>query len=450
MQAVEPQFAAEMSASKRQRPSQPEASRPGCLLTMAAYNGTLAAVRELGRGGIPVTIADSASFARARWSRWVTTRAACPNPSQGGAAFVERLLHIGRQAPGQVIYPTSDDTAFLYSMYQEELRQVFRTNLPPLESIYALLNKNLLLEHARAVGIDCPTTHLVQTKEEALLLSRGAKFPLLLKPQTQIQFATQMKGFYAQDPDSLSAVFHDFTTNAHYGEEVRAYDPGVGAPLLQQYHSEAIARIYSLAGFIDSSGRVAARGSAKVFQRPRKFGVGICFEAAPIIQPLLDKIRSLCLRIGYHGVFEIEFIESGGRSLLIDFNPRFYGQMGFEIARGLPLARLAYESALGNHDWVRETLENDAREEGFEWSIYCHGLSFKLALLLSRLSRRMPLAEYRAWREWIRRNQHTVFDSVHSRDDLAPGVIDVFHEIYKALRHPRSYFRSLVPSSGER
>lgn len=47
MQAVEPQFAAEMSASKRQRPSQPEASRPGCLLTMTAYNWTLAAVREL-------------------------------------------------------------------------------------------------------------------------------------------------------------------------------------------------------------------------------------------------------------------------------------------------------------------------------------------------------------------------------------------------------------------
>ena len=93
-----------------------------------------------------------------------------------------------------------------------------------------------------------------------------------------------------------------------------------------------------MAGFVDDGGECVALASMKILQRPRKVGIGLCFEARAIEEPLVEKIAALCRRVGYTGVFEAEFVVAGDRRLLIDFNPRFYSQMGFEVARGLPAA----------------------------------------------------------------------------------------------------------------
>ena len=57
--------------------------------------------------------------------------------------------------------------------------------------------------------------------------------------------------------------------------------------------------------------------------------------------------------VGFHGVFDAEFIEDGGRHLLIDVNPRFYNHMAFEVDRGLPLPWLAYLGAVGDGEGLR-------------------------------------------------------------------------------------------------
>jgi hypothetical protein len=46
----------------------------------------------------------------------------------------------------------------------------------------------------------------------------------------------------------------------------------------------------------------------------------------------------LCERIGYYGAFELEFVVTQGRMLLIDFNGRFYNQLAF----GMDLPKLVY------------------------------------------------------------------------------------------------------------
>jgi predicted ATP-grasp superfamily ATP-dependent carboligase len=63
-------------------------ARPPILLTMADYYGTLAAVRSLGRLGVPITVAESKLLAPARWSRYVTRRVGCPDVSDS-EAFLE-------------------------------------------------------------------------------------------------------------------------------------------------------------------------------------------------------------------------------------------------------------------------------------------------------------------------------------------------------------------------
>ena len=42
---------------------------------------------------------------------------------------------------------------------------------------------------------------------------------------------------------------------------------------------------------------------------------------------------------------------------MVDFNPRYYGQMAFEIARGLNLPKLAYLDATGNLQGFEKEME---------------------------------------------------------------------------------------------
>ena len=53
---------------------------------------------------------------------------------------------------------------------------------------------------------------------------------------------------------------------------------------------------------------IAARGAKKVLQRMPPVGIGVCFEAVPLDDILVEAIRRLCREVGYFGVFEIEFL----------------------------------------------------------------------------------------------------------------------------------------------
>jgi hypothetical protein len=79
------------------------------------------------------------------------------------------------------------------------------------------------------------------------------------------------------------------------------------------------------------------RAARKALPWPRRLGLGLCYEHAEVDPDAASKGLALCRRIGYHGAFEAELIRRAGGLLLIDFNPRFYGQMSFDIARGSPL-----------------------------------------------------------------------------------------------------------------
>lgn len=99
--------------------------------------------------------------------------------------------------------------------------------------------------------------------------------------------------------------------------------------------------MYSLAGFVDRSGEIlGVRASQKVVQSPRGMGVGLLFREAPVDPEVLEGLARLCRRTGYFGVFEVEFVRADGGHHLIDFNPRYYGQVQFEISRGLSLPQL--------------------------------------------------------------------------------------------------------------
>jgi predicted ATP-grasp superfamily ATP-dependent carboligase len=427
----------------KQAPRARVEGRPSVLLFSAGFYGTLAAARCFGRNGIDVTVAAPAKLGPASWSRFVGRRVQCPPESQP-EAFVAWLLDFGRREPLQhVLYPTSDELAWLVSVHREALSEFFHLYDPGVDAVYGLLNKRKLFEVGQTVGLRLPRTWFPESEADLEAVAREARFPVLLKPTTQILYSTHVKGHPVAEPAQLASEYSAFVQDGYAPMLVR-FDPEVARPMVQEFHPEAAQGIYSLSGFVDETGELfEVRGAMKVLQRPRRLGVGVCFESAPVRADLAEGLQRLCGRVGYHGVFEVEFIQTKEDFLLIDFNPRYYGQMGFDIARGLPLPLLAYHAALGDREALLREVQA-ARAWRGRGEVFCNRIALEMLLNLQRLSGALPVDEARQWRRWLEDHRAVSVDPLIDSDDLVPTAMELAQILYGSARHPRSFLRSMV------
>lgn len=422
----------------------PTSARAPVLLTVGQFYGTLAAARCLGRAGVPVTLADGHALAPARWSRYVTTRVACPEVHEP-EAFVGWLLEYGRANPGHVLLPTSDDVAWLFAERRDELAAHYRMIPGSFESVDSLLDKHALLEHAQAVGLDVPDTWFPKSEADAVTLARAVGFPLILKPRTQVLHQSGTKGVLVENAEELVARHAELRARDRYGARLLRRNPDAAWPMLQRYYPSANQHIYSLSGYAGDAGAIlASRASRKILQRPRKLGIGLCFEEAPLAPALVEGVAALCRRTGYRGVFEAEFVELEGRSVLIDFNPRFYSQMAFDIDRGMPLPLFAYADALGDRAGLDALALAAHGGEGAGGHVYSHRVLFELMLRAQRASGHLSADEERHWRGWWTQHRADATDAVGDRGDVGPLAIDVIGHLSWFARHPRSFVRSMV------
>lgn len=412
------------------------------LLTMAAFHGTLAAARCLGANGVPVTVADPGFLAPARWSRFTTRRHFCPSvdaPRQ----YVTWLLEYGARFPGCVLYPTGDDVAWLFARYRAELSESFRLYQPPLEVIYKVLNKRSLRQACSDVGLETPATRLPDEGEDLERLGAEFSYPLVVKPQTQILRWPHNKGRVVHSRETLRRTYDEVVRSATYSPLLVGEHPDVVRPLLQEFFPDAAQNIYNLSGFVDETGDLfVVRASRKVLQRPRRLGVGLCFEAAETDPELAGKLLALCRRVGYYGVFEAEFIPKGSRFLLVDFNPRFYGQMGFDIARGLPLPLFVYEAALDRRERLQAMVDR-ARRSPATPVAFCNSIDLGVLVRLQRLAGNMDATDAARWRRWLASHGGAVTDAIIDPSDRGPQFAYVAEEVRRFLSHPRSFLRDL-------
>lgn len=414
----------------------------GVLLLGADYYGTLAAARCFGRHGIAVTMADEDPGARGLYSRFVQERLTHP-PLSEPARLVAWLVEYGREHPGTLLYPPNDHLAWLYAENAGVLRRVFSMYTPPEHVLFTLLDKKHLHQACADVGLDVPETHALGDAEAAGV-AKELRFPLLLKPRTQAFLRGGIKGFLVNDRAELPAALERFRKLVRFAPVITARHPDVTEPLAQEYLPVAETNIFSVSGFVDRRGEIVLRAATKVLQRPRKVGIGLCFEGRDAEPELADKIAALCRHVGYFGAFEAELIADGERRLMIDFNPRFYSQMGFDIARGLPLPLLVWHAARGELDRLAAELDDARAWRPAGTERYCHKSMLDLVLVLQGLSGQMSSVDVRRWRSWYRDHRSAVTDAVRDPEDRMPHVIDTALWVRHFAKHPRSFVRSYV------
>ena len=425
--------------------------RPNVLLGDATYDGTLAAVRNLGGMGARVTVLKGAKRTSISGASSYCSHLQ-PAPAYSSDGFLPWLLAWGEANPGSFLYPTSDDMAWLMAMNHHSISQRFVLFQPKPEAIFGLLDKSQLYAHAQRLGIALPTTHVPtsfdEVRELGLALEGCQGFPVIVKPRTQACNPANCKGLVVHDSQMLfDAVQRMVLPAEHRAEQMGEVAPNLYWPLVQAFVPEAQSNTYSMSGFIDQSGAVrAARASVKVFQMPVRVGVGVAFEGRPVLPELVQRVEALARATGYFGVFEVEFIHvaASNEHLLMDFNPRFYGQMQFEILRGMHLPRMAFSAAMndeGQLSALYQQSDKSQRTHDAASERYCNRWLLGVLLRTQRLGGRLSRADQDRWHAWM--NGVDVFDCMYDRSDMGPVHAERQGRLRNWIRHPRSSFREL-------
>jgi D-aspartate ligase len=422
-----------------EQPSAERSQLPPVLLMRPGYCGTLAAVRSLGRAGLRVTVAGPNRWSIAGSSKYAWRNLDCPAPADS-EALLAWLLDFGKRNTRHALLPTCDDTAWLYARNRETLSQYFFLASPEIGTIHGLLHKGLLAEHAAAVGLDTPQAWFPESERDLARIAEQARFPLLIKPTTQALFPSRSKGGVVEGPQDLQSAYAAVAGLAHHSAIVD-YDASIGRPVVQEMFPDVSERIYGISGYVHAGKLVCAAAARKLLQRPRQLGTGLCFGEEPLDPELARGLERLAQRLQFNGVFEAEFVRIPGRNVLIDFNPRFYNQMGYDVARGLPLPLLAYSAAIGDTAALEPARPNFAELAG---KVFVYGSAFKVLVKAQRLSGALGRREADDWLRWFDEHAQDRVDAIEDSDDPVPGWLDVFQTLRQHLRHPRVFVRSTV------
>lgn len=407
----------------------------GVLLLNGSYYGTLAAARLFSQAGLTVVLADSTPWTITRYSRATQQFVECP-PFEDLSVFAKWLIEYGQKNPGLILYPTSDDLCWVIAKYWDQLIKVYKFNYPEFSVIKNIIDKSALYQFAATVGIDAPPSfdgsEILGAEDPRL------KYPLILKPRMQTGQLSKVKGVVVETAAHFSQSMAEFKRRVVFDSSVISDIPDVAEPLIQQFYRSAKSNTYSLAGYLSEDRQVfLVQASHKVLQNPPVIGVGLCFESAPVDEDIAAKIKKMCELIGYFGIFEVEFIREDGpesRWQLMDFNPRYYGQMQFEISRGLTLPIYLMR------EWQDPQDRPQPKKYDMDTKLYFrHGLMLRLLLTSQLIGGKLSFAKWKYWMHWVKQ---PAADPVYSAIDRRPSWVEVLNLFWAFFRHPRSSFKN--------
>jgi predicted ATP-grasp superfamily ATP-dependent carboligase len=273
--------------------------------------------------------------------------------------------------------------------------------------------------------------------EEAVGLGESLRFPRVIKPRSHVAVGWA-RGHVVRDRGELARSYASHPIGASYRALVERY-PGLGWPMLQEYVPGATENTFSVSGLLAQDGRlVAASASRKLQQWPPDLGVGVVFESVAG-----DELVAVGARVAQQvlgaGLFEIELIleRTTGRYLAIDLNPRAFGQITLDIARGIDLPRLWYES------FFRAAAAGDAApvaraRADVRWRHFWPFHVGQLAAIVAGPGRGRKLADY------ARQVSEPHVDIANDWADPLPNVVFALH----LWRHPGGLVRPFLNGVG--
>jgi D-aspartate ligase len=317
----------------------PASPRPTAYVC-SLFDTGLAAVRSLGRAGIPVVGLDSNPHEPGFKSRYGEPRR-CPDPITEPECLVDYLLAEGRrQAQPGVLIPASDAWVLFISRYRDRLEPFFRFRMPAPEVVEAIIDKRRQYELAEQVGTPYPATFYPTTLAEARECAEHVDYPAFLKPYYghlwRERFGGAHKGYKVHTPHELLSCF----------QVALAADQPV---MVQSIILGPNTNHYKVCAYLDEAGDpLAVFTLRKLRQYPTEFGVGSLVESV-WDDDLLRLGLHFMQAIGYRGIGSVEFKrdDRDGKLKLIELNPRLWQQNSQAAVCGVDFPLIAYRDMIG-------------------------------------------------------------------------------------------------------
>jgi hypothetical protein len=272
------------------------------LVVDAHHPNSVAGIRGLGRAGVRAVALGPRRSAAGRWSRFAAARELGP------------IAEVAARRGPIVAYPGEEATIDALLDLAPSDRLVLPWDAAPLA---ALREKGALGALAEPYGLAVPATLFDGRAGE--LARAGVPLPAVVKPAL-----------------AVGALRTAHVVRSHEELEQLAAGLPAGEPVLAQELAEG--RLRSLALVLDRDGALAARFEERVTRTwPREAGT---FAATVSVDPderLVEAARSMLADAGYWGLAQLDLIETGRGTLLLDVNPRFYFCMPLALRCGINL-----------------------------------------------------------------------------------------------------------------
>lgn len=304
----------------------------------------LAFIRSLGARGLEVNAFSPDRWPSGRMSRYVSDVRTSPSAFDTDA-YVDWLTEEMREDRIGLVAPTSDYTVYAAALAADRAGRAPGPGMVSLDRLWSVLHKGRFGEHMADIGFPTVEYRLPTSVDDACDAAEELGYPLILKPRSHVGVGLDRGGVVA-DRQELIEVFRPSTIGD--GDSALGRDPDLAWPMLQRYVEAAGSDVVSLSGCLDADGNVMAlQQCVKRAQWPPKVGVGALFEAVEAEDLIERAVEAARATIGT-GLFELEVCRDGrGGAWPIDLNPRAYGQIALDIARGNDLPALWYGMVTG-------------------------------------------------------------------------------------------------------
>lgn len=234
-----------------------------------------------------------------------------------------------------VLFPDSDDTVVAIDNNRDLLAEHF--SFPYIcngsGTMAYWMDKIHQKDMAQSVGLNVANGIVIDIKDGAYLIPDDIAYPCYTKPLATMNGGKTGMHRCDNETELKNALNEYITTKARTGHV-----------LVEQY--KEINTEYALLGFSDGKD-VVIPGMMQILVISKRYkGIALQGKVMPIdgFKEVIDKFKQLVLRIGFVGVFDIDFYESGSKIYFCEMNLRFGGS-GYAVTKmgvNLPAMMVRY------------------------------------------------------------------------------------------------------------
>lgn len=375
----------------------------GVLLTSGEYSMGLAAVRSLGRGGVPVTVCSSKLNAMSFSSKYCRKHFTYPHPDIDPDGFIQALKKKAESGDYAMVMPGGPDVLEVLSERRGEIEEYAKVAMPSKKVMRVANNKALNNQAAEKAGVPTPKTFYGLTHENKDEIIERIPTPYVIKPYV----GAGSKGLtYVDKPGDLE----------------EAYEKVVGkhGPCIIQEKIRGQRYSFScLSNFKGQPRRICLYKTLRMHPLSGGPNSAVITEDNPdIIDHGLKMVRA----IKWGGVASLQFLvdEEDGKPKLIDFNSRFFGSMQAPISAGVDYPLQFY----------RMMLEGDIEEDyGFTVGLksrcmIIQDLRHTMTVLRGNAPPGYPKNKLQALRDYLSLWDYK-YDYIICKDDPLPAAREI-------------------------